>query len=65
VVAVLVRQEDVGDPDAVALDPLEQRLDHAVPVHEDTVAARAVRDEEGVREPARVFGALDDHRLGS
>ena len=42
---------------------VEQRLERRAAVDEDRDAARLVADDEGVREPAPVHRALDDHRL--
>ena len=60
-VGVLVRDEDVGDRDPVALDLLEQRLLDAVRVDEHAAPAGALGDEVRIRRPLRMLGALDDH----
>ncbi len=60
VVRVRVGAKDVGDHNPVALDAVEERLGDAVRVDQDTLAALALGDEVGVREPVRVLGALED-----
>ncbi len=60
-VAVGMGDEDVGDLDAVALGPLQQRPEVVVAVDQHALAARLVGDQVGVRQPRRVLGALDDH----
>ena len=51
-------REDRG-PDALAVDGLEERLERRAAVDEDGRPARAVRDEVGIREPARVHAPVD------
>ncbi len=60
-VPVVVRDDDVRQVGALAVDPLEQGLDHAVAVDQDTTAAGPVDDEIGVRKPVGLFNALKDH----
>ena len=61
VIRMAVRAEDVRRREPLALDRLEQRLERRPAVDEHGHAAGLVADDEGVREPARVHRALDDH----
>src|SRR5215218_4867946 len=61
VVGVAVRAEDVREGDAVPRGAVDEILLEAVAVDQDAVAALLVRDEVGVREPAWMLDALDDH----
>ena len=61
VVAVVVGEQDVGDVEVVLVGLGDQRLDGAAGVDEEGVAARAGRDEVGVRQPAVAHGTFEDH----
>ena len=52
--------KNVGDHDSIALDAVEERLRDTVPVDQNAVAALALGDEVGVREPVRMLGAFED-----
>ena len=60
-VAVGMGDEDVGDLDPVALDPLQQRPEVVVAVDQHAGAGLRVGDQVGVGQPLRVLGPLDDH----
>ena len=64
VVRVRVRREQMRDLDFQPLDGGHERVDRSPAVHEDCRASRPVRDQVGVREPARIHGAFDDHGVG-
>ena len=58
---MVVREQDVGDVEAVLVGLVEQRLQRAAGVDEEGVAVRPGRDEVRVGQPVVGHGALDDH----
>ena len=65
VVAVGVRDQEVGHGQALDVGRVDQRRDRSAGVDDDGRAARLVADQVGVREPLRVHAALDDHDLAA
>ena len=65
VIGVPVRDEEVRRRHPLALDRLQERLERRAAVDEDGRPTGLVREQEGVREPARVHAPLDDHRRRS
>ena len=61
VVVVVMREQDVGDVEAMLVGLVEQRLQRAAGVDEEGVAVRPGRDEVRVGQPVVGHGALDDH----
>ena len=61
VIAVVVRDEDVGHAEAVPLDRGDDRLRRPAGVDEDGAAAWAVADDVRVGEPPGLHAAFEDH----
>ena len=62
-IVVVVGEQDVGDPQAEALDRLVDRPRRAAGVDQDRVAAGPVADDVAVRQPAVRHAPLEDHQL--
>jgi hypothetical protein len=62
VIVVVVREQHVGDLEAVGLRLGDQRLDRAARVDEERLAV-AVADQVRAREETVAEGALEDHAL--
>ena len=60
-VVMVMGDENVGDGDPEPLRGVDQRLVDAVRVDEDAVAAFAVGNEVGIRQPRWMLCPLDDH----